>query len=50
MRLAQAAGTQFDTAVVAVFEALLTSSSDGWPGNELSEFSHGHSVQVLGAA
>jgi putative nucleotidyltransferase with HDIG domain len=49
MRLAQAIGTQFDTAVVAAFEALLAVSGDEWPRGELS-FSNRHSAQVLGAA
>jgi putative nucleotidyltransferase with HDIG domain len=49
MRLAQAVGTQFDTAVVAAFEALLAVSGEEWSRDEPS-FSNRHSAQVLGAA
>jgi putative nucleotidyltransferase with HDIG domain len=49
MRLAQAVGTQFDTAIVAAFEALLAASADEWPRDEPSSRTL-HSGQVLGAA
>jgi putative nucleotidyltransferase with HDIG domain len=50
MRLAQAVGTQFDTTVVAAFEALLAGSSDDRPREEPSSVSEEHWAQVLGAA
>lgn len=49
MRLAQAVGTQFDTAIVAAFEALLAASGEEWPRDEPSSQTV-HSGQVLGAA
>jgi putative nucleotidyltransferase with HDIG domain len=49
MRLVQAVGTQFDTAIVAVFEALLAASGDERPRDEPSARTV-HSGQVLGAA
>jgi len=38
MRLAQAVGTQFDTTVVAAFEAILATADEGYLGGERSDF------------
>ena len=38
MRLAQAVGTQFDTAVVAAFEAILATADDSYRSGRGSSF------------
>jgi hypothetical protein len=38
MRLAQAVGSQFDTAVVAAFEAILTTSDDAYRLGQTRDF------------
>jgi putative nucleotidyltransferase with HDIG domain len=51
MRLAQAVGSQFDTAVVVAFEGFLAASgNDEWSRDERSESSSMYYAQVLGAA
>jgi hypothetical protein len=48
MRLAQAVESQFDTAVVAAFEAILTAASEGYRTGTDPEFvlTHGEFVSV----
>ena len=38
MRLAQAVGTQFDTTVVAAFEAILATADEDYMGGEREDF------------
>lgn len=48
LRIAQAVGTQFDTAVVAAFEAILASGSESYRGGRGNDFRLSGAAQDLG--